>query len=1146
MDQSRRLEASDLVSGEFLEGLYLEHNAEFELWLLSERERWRIMAEKVLTNFTRGLIRRGHYSEALCQTRRMLKFSPWNETAHQTAMRLLAWTGQRGAALRQYKTCQSVLREEINIEPSDLTQVLYRKIEQGDLDLPPQHPAFLTEETARHTYEIPPFVGYEAELIQLDNYLQNTLRGKGQVVFITGGPGRGKTALLDNFAQVAMEDTPSLLVASGKCYAYAGRGDPFLPFRDLMGLLTGDVENLWDAGAITREHAQRLWSALPMVIQTMLNHGRQLIGTLVPGEDLLSRASNIEGSDVPWVLQLRECVAMQSRTPDPLIQSSLFHQVTRVLLEITQSTPLVIIMDDLQWADPASISLLFQLGRSLTENDARLLIACAYRPEEVGIQGLPSSTEPMVHHPLSRLLSEFKRSFGDIWIDLSHPEQGGGRLFVDALLDLEPNRLSDGFRQSLSARTGGHPLFTIELLQAMKEQGDLIQDDKQGWIDKSTLDWDLFPARVEAVIEGRINRLNPQFQEILEIASIEGEEFTAQVLAKSLGMAETDMLRQLSHTLERQHRLVKEVQEIYTKQGRISRFRFRHGLFQVYLYNRLSAGQQRLLHGQVAKHLEELHLGQVEEIAGKLARHYHLADERDQACRYYALAGDRAARLFANDEAQLHYSRAIELAERISINKSFQASLYRARGRVMERMGEFEHALSDHNKSLELARSLDDPELEWICLLDLGRLWAFRDYQRTREYFDLAISLARERDDPLTLASSMNWMGNWHMNMELPQQATSYHLEALEIAESMDNKQELANTLDLLGILKMMEGKQKAGKEYYDRAITLQRDMGDQVRLVSSLTGRAGSVMNMAFLANLSVCSIEGASDDLLEALQIAEEIGSITGKSWALYMQGMLDLVRGQFGRSRAKFLSGLKLATDVNHYEYMIANHFGIGALYLELAVPERARVHAESALQLAKGLHSQAMINYSAAVLAGAHIQLGEMTAAQSCLDKVFSIAASMDTIGKRYCWVRQVELALSRGEPGKVLDITERLIRSAPDMKSGSVIPYLWKIKADAFTAMGQAEKAIPVLLEAQKTALKNGELFLFWKLHASLSKSYRALGQESEADHQQNKTQDQIQWLADTIPDGGLKNHFVQSANERLTSSFQRDKKKTLN
>ena len=654
--QERWGEAAELLGGEFLEGLNLNHNPEFENWLLGERERWRGCAEVVLRRVIEGHTRRGRYTDALQHAQRLLQLAPWDEGTHRQVMRLLAWTGQRGDARRQFKICKRALREELEVEPAVETIALYEQIHDGKLDLPPQLPAFLTEEKARHAFERAPFVGRVGELAQLQAFLETALAGQGRVVFITGGPGRGKTALLEAFTQRAMERHPNLLVASGNCNAYSGLGDPYLPYRDVMAMLTGDVEGRWDAGAISRDQASRLWAAFPLVVQVLLNHGPQLLDVFVPGAALLS-ISVVTKYDTPtWLPRLREHLKRQQVSPENIDQSHLFQQVTNVLTTTAQHKPLLLLLDDVQWADAASISLLFHLGRRLAAVNSRVLIVCAYRPEEVTLDRASQ------RHPLAKVLSEFKRRFDNIWIDLGRVENGDDRRFVDALLDIEPNRLGERFRAALFERTGGHPLFTIELLRAMQERSDLLKDPDGAWIEGQALDWEVLPARVEAVFEERIDRLDLELQELLTIASVEGEVFTAQVVAKVQNVPERSTLHRLSQDLERQHRLVREQEEVYIYQRRISRYRFGHILFQNYLYKRLGQGEQRLLHADVAAALEKLYVGQLDEMAVQLAQHFHQAGDDSRAFHYFTLAAERAARLYESGEAITHFTRAIQLA----------------------------------------------------------------------------------------------------------------------------------------------------------------------------------------------------------------------------------------------------------------------------------------------------------------------------------------------------------------------------------------------------------------------------------------------------------------------------------------------------
>jgi ABC-type oligopeptide transport system substrate-binding subunit len=518
---------------------------------------------------------------------------------------------------------------------------------------PPQLPAFLVAETEREGIARPVFVARERELERLHGLLEMAMAGQGQVVFVTGGAGQGKTALIWEFARRAMDAHPDLLVATGGCNAYSGVGDPYLPFREVMAMLTGDIEARWAAGAVTREHAQRLWAALPLAAQALLEHGTALIDIFVPGSTLLSRAAASAPDGAGWLGRLRELTGREKAEPGDLAQSQLFEAYTDVLHTLAVERPLLLVLDDMQWSDTASISLLFHLGRRL--KGRRVLIACAYRPEEIAV-GRDGQ-----RHPLGKALAEFKRRFGDVWLDLARADETQGRRFVEAFLDTEPNQLGEGFRRALFRHTEGHPLFTVELLRAMQERGDLVQDEDGRWVEGPALDWGTLPARVEGVIEERIGRLEEELRDILSIASVEGIEFTAQVVARVQETSERQLLRALSRELEKRHRLVREGEGLQIGRQRLSRYWFAHALFQQYLYNDLSAGERALLHREIAEVLEELYEGRTEDIVPQLARHYAEAGEGEKAIDYLSRAGDRARLAYAHQEAIAHYERALAL-----------------------------------------------------------------------------------------------------------------------------------------------------------------------------------------------------------------------------------------------------------------------------------------------------------------------------------------------------------------------------------------------------------------------------------------------------------------------------------------------------
>jgi DNA-binding SARP family transcriptional activator len=672
-------EALALYRGDFLAGFYVRGCPSFEDWAAVERERLHHTVLDVLQDLVRSYIAQARYQEGITYAARMLQLDPLAESAHRQMMRLLAYSGQRGAALAQYETCRQLLQDELGVEPTAETTALYEQIQEGQLDGPlaapapvaspsvevsPQLLAFLDADAEREEVERPVFVARERELERLDGFLETALTGEGQIAFVTGGPGRGKTALLHAFARRAQAAYPDLLVASGSCNAYSGAGDPYLPFRDVLGLLTGDVEARWAAGVMPRDHALRLWHNLPAAAEAVVARGPDLIDTFLPGAALVERAGAYavaasEGAP-NWLSQLRGLVERKAALPpDPnLQQSALFRQYTRVLAQVARQRPLLLLVDDLQWVDSGSVGLLFHVGRELA--GCRVLILGAYRPEELALHRAEK------RHPLENALAEFKRRFGDVWLDLSRADKTGGRHFVDALLDSEANRLGEGFRTALFHHTQGHPLFTAELLRTMQERGDLAQDAEGSWTVGPALNWEGLPPRVEGVIEERINRLESELREILTVASVEGEEFTAQVVARVQAADERGVIRLLSEALEKQHRLV-SAQGIRWVDGlRLSLHRFQHNLFQKYLYNNLNEAERSYLHEDVGNALEALYADHPQELAAvapQLARHFQEAGITGKAIDYLRRAGEWATRISANQEAITHFSQALALLE---------------------------------------------------------------------------------------------------------------------------------------------------------------------------------------------------------------------------------------------------------------------------------------------------------------------------------------------------------------------------------------------------------------------------------------------------------------------------------------------------
>jgi predicted ATPase len=198
------------------------------------------------------------------------------------------------------------------------------------------------------------------------------------------------------------------------------------------------------------------------------------------------------------------------------------------------------------WQSRVQLLVITHLGRRIAGQ--RILMLGAYRPAEVAIGHPSRSSGQGGRHPLQPVVNEFKCLFGQVEVGL---RQADGRRFVDAYLDTQPNRLGETFRQTLYAQTGGQPLFTIELLRGMQERGDLVRDEHGRWIEGENLDWETLPARVEGVIAERIGlgRLPEHLRQALTVASVEGQDFTAEAVVRVRGVDEADLVDCLSDQL---------------------------------------------------------------------------------------------------------------------------------------------------------------------------------------------------------------------------------------------------------------------------------------------------------------------------------------------------------------------------------------------------------------------------------------------------------------------------------------------------------------------------------------------------------------------------------------------------------------------
>ncbi len=619
-------------------------------------------------------------------------------------------------------------------------------------------------------------------------------------------------------------------------------------------------------------------------VRVLVETGPDLLDTFVSSRALVGRFDGTT-QEHGWPDGLKALVASQEarQSSGNVKQADLFEQYVKVVQVLAGQQPLMLVLDDLQWADTGSINLLFDLGRRL--HGGRILVVGIYRPAEVAL-GRASTARRAVdgalgaeweRHPLESLVNEFLRQFGDIVMDLG---QTADRHFVDAFLDAQPNVLGPGFREALFRHTAGHALFTVEMFRGMQERGDIVKDERGRWVEARELNWEILPARVEGVIAERIGRLTPVLRELLKVASVEGEIFTAEVVARVQGSEERAVVRLLSEELDRGHRLVRNEssRRLSPDDQQISQYRFRHILFQKYLYHDLDDAECTYLHEAVGQVLEGLYGGDTEAVSVQLARHFEAAGWPAKAVQYLKQAGERAVRLSANEEALVHFTKALQLLaglppsteslrQELDLQIALFAPLVAVKGYGTPEVGQaytrarelcmqiedpallFQvlYGLWGYNlvrmnldTSLELARNclaLAEASQNRALLLEGNRIMGETAYHRgdvvqAREYFERSRTLYDFRQhrshaalygqDPGVALLSHGSFTLWHLGYA--DQAMAWSLEAIALAEAGQHPFSQVFSLDYAGILHELRGEPVLAGERIAAAMTISEE----------------------------------------------------------------------------------------------------------------------------------------------------------------------------------------------------------------------------------------------------------------------------------------------------------------------------------
>jgi len=787
--------AMALHRGDFLAGFSLRDAPEFEDWQLAEVEALRREQAGALQRLVEAHAVQGRWQAAIAGAERWLALDSLHEPAHRQLMRLYAWSGQRGAAMRQYRACVRVLDMELGVPPLEETTALYQAVIEGHVEPPPTAAAppaaasgapSAATEAPKERGRVPdgpapvPLVGRQQQWAALLEAWAGVRPppNRGRLVALTGEAGIGKTRLAEEFAAHVTEARGKALL----CRCYEGERVPYGPLADgFRAAMAGPDGEGWakELEAHWLAEAARLLPELSPLVPP----------TFIP------------------------------TAPDgPGAQGRFLEGLYRALLaSVRGGQPGLLVLDDLQWADDATLDAIGYLARRLDR--APVLVLAAWRGEHV-----PRG------HRLRRLVAETQRAGTASSIALARLDRSSVAELVRAVA---PGRASAA--DELYQRTEGLPLLVVEYLAALDGQDGPLP---------------ALPSGARELLQARLERVSAPAWQLLTTAAVIGRSFDVDTVREASGRSDDEAIGAIEELVR-----LGLIQEVA---GPATSYDFSHEQVRLLVYEQAGLARRRLLHRRVAQALIGRVRGEATASqAASISHHFQLAGRDAEAAEWFARAGGRAAALYANREAVAHYQAALALGHPEA------ARLQLALGDLHTLLGAYGDALAAY----EAAAAHCDPDDLPIVEHRIGSLHHRRgDWEAAEAHLEAALAALSSDGADARRARLVADRSLVAHRRGREGQAEELAAQALDLAEAAGDEAALAQCHNLVGMLATSAGDHQRALEHLEQSLAHAgklRDPGARVAALNNLalvhraTGRLDLALELTAAA-LDLCAAQG------------------------------------------------------------------------------------------------------------------------------------------------------------------------------------------------------------------------------------------------------------------------------------------------
>ncbi|KAA3600855.1 MAG: hypothetical protein DWQ06_08515 [Calditrichaeota bacterium] len=795
---------------------------------------------------------------------------------------------------------------------------------------------------------------HETEVLQtkLSQAIEN---GIGSTILISGEPGIGKTTLIKNFMDNCDKASEkNVLTAIGSCLDMDGVSRGFLPWREVLIELDADkaagkdeekksnfkkiVKTVFDeAGSQWLEAIPVIGDISSAIFETAKTISKDEVIDIETGDSkklaLKDRLKNVakecKGDWLNVIPVVGNLTAAIYKTTNELQktkkisntqnQQDFFIHVMSKLRELAESNPVVIYIDDLQWADISSMNLFFYIAKNLNEIPYPLVLIGSFRPQDVKDGRINLFTGAMEKHPWEEKIKNLENYGAAELLEVSYLNQSQISSYIE--LQFPQNGFSKKFKSEIVNLTKGNSLFVRELLLHLVDRKVIYEKDGKYFSDE-TLDLSTFPRTVSGIVEERFQRLSEDLQEVLQVASVQGSDFSLELIGTLLEENHL-ILNDKINDLQQKYSLILKSEAVYERLTKI--YNFTHNLVQKYIYYQMNEDFRLELHNALAETLESFFEGdEIYKVAKSYSYHFGVSngiiDENGKLMLVENQVSDEIInkyldlqKVILNDLRTSYHNEEIinkylELSNiyKIRLDKKSEIEAVLSAAHIYKFIGELDKGISKYERCLREAENEGLPKLIADSCVGLSKaLINKNEYESVSDYLEKALKIYKEIGDKSKIANTVGIMGILYKYKNDYTKAMECYKEELKTCEEIGNQNGVAMAVGSMGVVHEIKGNFAQAMECFKKKLEISESIKNQ---------RETSI------ANLNIGSLLTQKGDFTKAMEfynkaiaLSKEIEFKYYLCIQLIKKAELFFLIGEFSEAKTFNDEGIKIAEEM-----------------------------------------------------------------------------------------------------------------------------------------------------------------------------------------------------------------------------------------